>query len=317
VAALILLHGVGITGVPRLTWDRIAEWLRGSGVSMLFIVGSALVLIRAVNLLVAGLPSFLVPAGLDSRERTERIKRIETNGRLLRWVSSALFLGIAALMVMRQAGVDLTPFLAGGAVLTVALGFGAQDFVKDIIGGLFLIVENQIRLGDVADINGKSGLVEAIRLRTTILRSLDGTVLVIPNGSIRELSNMTKDFSYCVIDVGVAYKEDVDNVVQVLDRTGQELAADAKYSGRILEPLEILGVDDFADSAVVIKIRIKTLPREQWNVGRELRRRIKRAFDGCGIEIPYPHMSVYFGEASKPFAISRNQNAERPQYKAG
>jgi small conductance mechanosensitive channel len=270
---------------------------------------------RAVNLLLAGLPAILVPADLDPRERTERMKRIETNGRLLRWVSGAVFIGIAALMILRQAGVDLTPVLAGGAVVTVALGFGAQDFVKDIIGGLFLIVENQLRLGDVVDINGKSGLVEGIRLRTTILRNLDGTVHVIPNGSIRELSNMTKDFSYCVINVGVAYKEDVDNVVQVLERVGLELAADSKFSSRILEPLEILGLDDFADSAVVIKIRIKTLPREQWSIGRELRRRIKKAFDGSGIEIPYPHLSVYFGEASKPFSVSRAQNADRSQLK--
>jgi small conductance mechanosensitive channel len=166
-----------------------------------------------------------------------------------------------------------------------------------------------VAVGDVAIINGKSGLVEAIRLRTIVLRGLDGTVHVIPNGAISELSNMTKEFSYYVIDLGVAYKEDTDRVVDVVRATAAELRKDPEYAALILDDLEVLGVDDFADSAVVIKVRIKTVPTKQWAVGRELRRRIKHAFDAQGIEIPFPHLSVYVGEKTKPFAVQVMEQA--------
>jgi len=205
---------------------------------------------------------------------------------------------------LREINVDITPILAGAGILGLAVGFGAQNVVRDVISGLFIILEDQIRIGDVAIINGKGGLVENIRLRTVVLRGLDGTVHIFQNGAINELSNMTKGFSQYVIDVGVAYKEDTDRVTEVLKEVGAKLQEDPTYAGKILAPLEILGVDDFADSAVIIKIRIKTAPIHQWTVGRELRRRIKKAFDEQGIEIPFPHLSVYFGEASKPFAVS-------------
>lgn len=152
----------------------------------------------------------------------------------------------------------------------------------------------------MVSVDGTSGLVQSVKLRTIVLRDLAGTVHVIPNGSINTLSNMTKEFSYYVIDVGVAYKEDTDHVVKVLHEVGQDLKNDEEFGPNILASLEILGVNDFADSAVTIKIRIKTLPLKQSMVGRELRRRIKKAFDAQGIEIPFPHASLYFGEASKP-----------------
>jgi small conductance mechanosensitive channel len=185
--------------------------------------------------------------------------------------------------------------------------------VRDVISGFFLIMENQVRLGDVAIINGKGGLVEAIRLRTVVLRGLDGTVHIIPNGNITELSNMTKDFSFALLDIGVAYKEDTDRVVEVLKEVGAALQNDPGYAGNILGPLEVLGVDKFDDSAVIIKVRMKTVPIQQWAVGRELRRRIKKAFDQRGIEIPFPHVSVCFGEASKPFAVQVAEEVARRQ----
>jgi small-conductance mechanosensitive channel len=172
--------------------------------------------------------------------------------------------------------------------------------VRDVISGFFMIFEDQIRLGDSVKINGTGGTVEAIKLRTTILRDLEGVVHIFPNGDIKQVANMTKDFSYYVIDVGVAYRENVDGVMEVLEKIGEELAGDPDFSPLILAPLEILGVDDFADSQVKIKIRIKTVPQKQWTVGRELRRRIKNTFDSRGIEIPFPHVSVDFRQGGKP-----------------
>ena len=185
----------------------------------------------------------------------------------------------------------------------LAVGFGAQTLVRDVISGFFLIFENHLRVGDVAMIEGTGGIVEAINLRTTVLRDLEGTVHVFPNGSFSRVSNRTKEFSYYVVDVGVAYKEDTDRVCEVLRAVAQDLQRDPAYSPSILAPLEVLGVDAFADSQVTIKVRIKTIPLKQWEVGRELRRRIKQAFDRHGIEIPFPHLSVYFGEASRPWRL--------------
>lgn len=164
-------------------------------------------------------------------------------------------------------------------------------------------MEDQVRVGDVVTINGVGGLVEAVNLRTIVLRDLSGVVHIIPNGNIQSVSNMTKDWSRYVIDVGVAYKEDVDRVMEVLQSVGEELVQDPRYGPLILSPLEVLGVDDFSASAVIIKIMITTLPLKQWEVGRELRRRIKKRFDAEGIEIPFPHLSVYWGEASAPFQV--------------
>ncbi|MFQ5816362.1 MAG: mechanosensitive ion channel family protein [Terriglobia bacterium] len=302
-AVFIILRSLGIGGFPQLTWEQVAGWLAGPGVRILFVLGGAFVLSRTLHLLIARLPIFVVPRKGPLAELTERRKRTETITRLLRMLTTLLTMSIAVLIVLRELGVDITPILTGAGIAGLAVGFGAQNLVRDVISGLFLIAEDQVRVGDVAIINGKGGLVEAIRLRTIVLRGLDGTVHVFPNGAINELSNMTKDFSYYVIDLGVAYKENVDRVMEVVKEVGAELQADPAFADKILEPLEILGVDDFADSAVVIKARIKTAPIQQWAVGRELRRRIKNAFDARGIEIPYPHLSVYFGEASKPFAV--------------
>jgi small conductance mechanosensitive channel len=232
----------------------------------------------------------------------ERLKRAQTLGRLLKNAVNVVVTSIAVLMILRELNIDILPILTGAGVAGLAVGFGAQTLVKDLIAGFFLILENQVRVGDVAQINGTGGLVEAIRLRTIVLRDLTGTVHVFPNGSITTLSNLTKDFSFAVLDVGVAYKEDTDRVVEVLREVADELQGDPEHGPAILEPLEVLGVDAFGDSQVTIKIRLKTVPLRQWTVGREFRRRIKKAFDAAGIEIPFPHLSVYFGEASKPFA---------------
>ena len=204
-------------------------------------------------------------------------------------------------MILEELGVNITPLLTTAGIGGLAVGFGAQNLVRDVISGFFLILEDQIHLGDVVKIGDTSGLVESVKLRTVVLRDLSGTVHVIPNGAITTLSNMSNDFSFSVVDAGVAYKEDTDHIVDVLRMVGGELHADDTFGTHILDPLEIMRVDDFADSAVTIKIRIKTVPLKQWMVGRGIRRRIKKAFDARGIEIPFPHVSLYMGEASNPF----------------
>lgn len=302
-ALLIILSGLGIRGVPQLRWEQVAAWLTGPGLRILFVLGGAFALVRILHLLIARFAVVTVPRKGPLAEITERRKRTDTLSGLLRMVSTSVVMSVAVLIAIRELGFDIMPILTGVGIGGLAIGFGAQNLVRDLITGFFIILENQVRVGDVAIINGTGGFVEEIRLRTIVLRGLDGTVHVIPNGAITELSNMTEDFSYYVIDLGVAYKENVDRVMDVLKEIGEELQNDPAFADKILGPLEILGVDDFADSAVIIKVRIKTTPIQQWTVGRELRRRIKNTFDAQGIEIPYPHLSLYMGEASKPFAV--------------
>ena len=242
-------------------------------------------------------------------------KRAATLGGIFRKTLTVIIWLVALIMALREAGFDIGPILAGAGVVGLAVGFGAQNLVRDVLSGVFMLLENQIRVNDVAVINGTGGLVEAINLRTTVLRSLDGTVHVFPNGSITTLSNMTYGYSYYLFDIGVAYKEDTDRVVEVVKGIAAEMMKEEAYRDVILAPLEVLGVDKFADSAVIIKARFKTAPIQQWTIGREMNRRIKKKFDELGIEIPFPHMSVYFGEASKPFRLQA-QGAEREQVKA-
>lgn len=248
---------------------------------------------------------------------SEAEKRAHTLGRILKSSALVIVVGVGVMMLLDEFGMNIMPIITGAGIAGLAFGFGAQNLVRDIISGFFLILEDQVRVGDVAVINGTGGLVEAINLRTMVLRDLQGTVHIFPNGEITQVSNMTKEWSRYVIDVGVAYKEDVDRVMKVLEEIGQQLYDDENFKPLILEKLEILGVDDFGESQVTIKVMIKTLPLKQWVVGRELRRRIKNTFDKEAIEIPFPHMSLYFGEASKPFEVLMNAPENKNAVNAG
>lgn len=234
-------------------------------------------------------------------------KRAKTLVSILRKVLYSVLWLVAFLVVLGQIGINIAPILATAGVLGLAVSFGAQSLIKDFFNGFFLLLENQIRLGDVAIVNGTGGLVEAINLRTVVLRDLAGVVHIFPNGEIRSISNMTYGWSAFVFDIGVAYKEDTDRVADIMNRVMETLRADESFGPSILEPLEIFGVDDFGDSAVVVKARIKTLPIKQWEVAREYRRRLKKAFDAEGVEIPFPHLSLYFGEVSKPLRVLLEQ----------
>jgi small conductance mechanosensitive channel len=222
---------------------------------------------------------------------------------------------VVLLVILSEMNVPIGPVVASAGILGLAVGFGAQNLVRDVISGFFIILENQIRVGDVAIINGTGGLVERIHFRTTVLRDLGGIVHVFPNGTISTLSNLTNDWSAYIFDIGVAYKEDPDKVIEIMKQVGKEMKDDAEFGRLMLEEPEVFGVDKFGDSAVVIKGRIRTLPIRQWAVGREFLRRIKHAFDANNIEIPFPHRTVYFGEESKPFdlQILEKYRAERKE----
>jgi small conductance mechanosensitive channel len=207
------------------------------------------------------------------------------------------------LVILKEFGIEIGPIIASAGVVGLAIGFGAQNLVRDFISGFFIILENQIRVGDVAILNGTGGLVEEINFRATVLRDLGGVVHIFPNGTITTLSNLTNGWSAYVFDIGVAYKENTDHVIEVMQEVGKTMREDKKFGKSMIEDLDIFGVDKFGDSSIVIKGRIKTKPIKQWEVGREFLRRVKYAFDENNIEIPFPHQSIYFGEKSKPFNL--------------
>ena len=276
-----------------------------SGFRILLALVAGYIAVRFLRAAMRRLEDVLIRAG----EKTELApgatrKRVTTLTGLLLTLTLVAVWAIVVVIGLDQVGLDVTPILAGAGIVGLAVGFGAQNLVRDVISGFFLVLENQVRIGDVAVVNGTGGLVEAITFRTIVLRDLAGVVHVIPNGAITTLANMTKGWSGYVLDVGVAYKEETDRVVDVMREVGDDLRKDPRLGPSILEPIEIFGVDDFKDSEVTIKARLKTAPMRQWDVGREYRRRLKKAFDARGIEIPFPHRSLYMGTASGPLEVT-------------
>jgi small conductance mechanosensitive channel len=227
----------------------------------------------------------------------EAQKRATTLGRVFRYVVGVAVTLVAGMLVLGELGVSVAPILGAAGVVGIAVGFGAQSLVKDYFTGFFILLENQIRQGDVVQVADRSGLVEEITLRYVRLRDYDGNVHYVPNGLVTTVTNMSRGFAQAVIDVGIAYREDVDEAFEVMRAVAREMRADPAFAPRLLDELEIAGVERWADSAVVLRCRFKVAPLEQWNVRREFLRRLKRAFDARGIEIPYPHLTVYAGAA--------------------
>ncbi|MGH7255739.1 MAG: mechanosensitive ion channel family protein [Nitrospirales bacterium] len=314
-----MLHELSV--IDNMSMQDLWPWLVKSSAGLLTsTLRIALVLLAgyiAVRFAKAGirhLEAILIKAG----EGTETVagstkKRVATLTGLMQTIVVAALWAIVGIIVMGQLGLDIAPILAGAGILGLAVGFGAQNLVRDVISGFFLVLENHVRIGDVAIINGTGGLVEAITYRVIVLRDLAGVVHVFPNGTINTLSNMTKQWSAYLMDIGIAYKEDTDKVVAVMEDVAEELQRDPTFGPKILGPLEMFGVDAFGDSAVTIKARFRTLPIEQWTVGREYRRRLKKAFDAKGIEIPFPHLSLYMGEATQPLKIHVEGAINQPQ----
>ena len=295
----------------KVSWEDIIF----TGLRILLILIFIWILVGITRVLLRRLEQLLIERGRAEGEMHEEVaKRAETLVRLLRQAIVIMIWVVGVLIILRQLGIDIAPVLASAGILGLAVGFGAQNLVRDVISGFFMILENQIRVGDVAIINGTGGLVERVNFRTIVLRDLAGVVHVFPNGTISTLSNMTREWSAFVLDIGVAYKEDTDRVMDIMKQVGAELHKDKTFGPLMQGDVEIFGVDKFADSAVMIKGRIRTLPIKQWDVGREYLRRLKKAFDAAGVEIPFPHRSVYFGEASKPF-VTQLLNEAGQDYK--
>jgi small conductance mechanosensitive channel len=273
-------------------FDRSFDWLSTSGLRVVFIVIGTFVLLALLKRAVAKLRSLYE----GTLPNPAQIKRAYTLTHIVRDVARIVIFFVGVMMILSELGIDLTPLLAAAGLGGLAIGFGAQNLVKDLISGFFILLENSVRVGDVVEVAGVSGVVEEIELRTIKLRDLSGNLHVVPNGVIDKVKNMTKDYSYYVFNLGVAYREDMDEVMAVLKEIAAELQEDPAFGTDILAPLEMLGVDQFADSAVIIKCRIKTEPIKQWRIGREMNRRIKKTFDAKGIEIPFPHQTIYWGE---------------------
>lgn len=242
----------------------------------------------------------------DKVDTVEAEKRIITLTNIIHGLIKIILWVIFIMIILQKFGINIAPILAGAGIIGLAVGFGAQELVRDFISGFFIILENQIRSGDVAIINGTGGLVESIEFRTTTLRDFSGVVHTFQNGKINTISNMTKDWSAMVFDIGVAYKENPQIVMDLMKQVGEELQNDPDFKDKIIEPIEIFGLDKFADSAIIIKARLKTLPIQQWTIGREYRKRLKYAFDKHNIEIPFPHTTVYWGDKINPLTLDVN-----------
>ena len=295
-----------------LSFINIAKWDHE------FVILLRIVLIAVAAWIVLGVTQHLIRAfreRLTSRMGDrEQVKRAETLGRGFRYLAAGILMGGATTLILSELGIAVAPILGAAGVIGLAVGFRAQSLVKDYFAGVFILLDTQICRVDVVDIAGKAGLVEEITLRYVRLRDYDGNVHFVSNGLITTVTNMSRGFAQSVVDVGVAYREDTDEAVGVMRETGAQMRADPVFGPKILDELEIAGVDKWADSAVILRCRFKVRPLEQWNVRREFLRRLKKAFDARGIEIPFPHLTVYAGVArdgsAPPFRVNA-PDAER------
>jgi len=289
-AGLLVLQGWGVNVMSGLETSA-GQRLIGGFITIVLSTVSAVLVWETVSIVIE---LYFSRSGADGVP-LEQSARIRTLLPLFR-KTLAIMLGIAVgLVALATLGVNIGPLLAGAGIAGIAIGFGAQSLVKDVITGMFILMQDAVSVGDVVTVAGNSGLVEQISIRSIRLRDLSGTVIIIPFSEVTTVQNMTKEFSYAMFDIGIAYREDVDEVIKVIEALGAEMQADETYASYILEPIEVLGLDQFADSAVIIKARIMTQPIRQWKVMREFNRRMKRRFDELNIEIPFPQQTVYFG----------------------
>ncbi len=292
-------------------WLKGQEWIITELPGLIIIIILLIIAARFVKFILTKLKNSLIHRAEKSEKDNvaETEKRIKTLIGILGGIISIFLWTVFLMIALKKFGVEIGPILASAGIVGVAIGFGAQELVRDFLSGFFILLEDQVRTGDVAIVNGTGGVVEKIELRTITLRDFSGVIHIFQNGKINTMANMTKEWSAMVFDIGVAYKEDVDKVMDVMREVGNELQKDDVFGNSIIEPIEIFGLDKFADSAIVIKARIKTKPIQQWSVGREYRRRLKIAFDSKKIEIPFPHTTVYWGEEINPLELKVNEAA--------
>lgn len=286
----------------------VKDWLLSSGIKIVLILIALFVVLKLVK-------SFSKRSSklfLKKRDDEESRKRAETISSVIRNTMSVTVVTLALLILIGQIGIEIGPLLAAAGIAGLAIGFAGQSLVKDIINGFFILLEDQIRVGDIVEVGGISGVVENINLKLTRLRDLEGNVHFIPNSIIDIVSNKTKEYSCYLLDIGVAYREDADEVMEVIKDIDREMREDPAWKDQILQPIEIFGLDRFDDSAVVVRARTRTLPAKQWGVGREFKRRIKKRFDEMDIEIPFPHTTLYMGQdkdkSSPPLHVQMGKN---------
>jgi small conductance mechanosensitive channel len=277
-----------------IKWSElILPWLLTHGLKIVIILVIAYVAKITLSRIIRRAVTLAVVSedGIAAEEAEK--KREETLIRIFNGALAVILITITLLMVLQEVGVEIAPLLAGAGIIGLAFGFGGQYLIRDLISGLFLILENQYRIGDVVNINSTGGLVEDISLRMTTLRDLDGTVHHIPHGEITMVSNLSKSFARVNIDVGVSYSCDIEHVIKVVNRVGLELSEDFDFKDSIITPPKFLRVNEFADSAIIIKILGDTKPLKQWEISGEFRKRLKKAFDKEGIEIPFNQVVVH------------------------
>ncbi len=323
-----ILPRVGVDVSPLLSWLRdvgisIGAWLGSHGIRLLIIIVLAIIAHQIAKVLLPRVVTKIITRKsrggvarkakevrdrlipwLSEREEKARLpeeikQRADTLGRFLVRVAAVVIWIIAAFIMLSEIGLNITPLLVGSGIIGIGIGLGAQGHIRDVISGFFIIMEDQYAIGDWVQIADVSGLVEDITIRRTILRDLDGIVHIVPNGQIRTTSNYTKDWARVNLNISVAYGEDMDHVTAVINRVGREMADEEYWKPLMFDAPQVLRVDKFGDSGIEIKILGETKPMYQWEAMGELRKRIKKAFDQEGIEIPWPHIKLYFGEPFK------------------
>jgi small conductance mechanosensitive channel len=280
-------------------WPVVQDWLVAHGIKIAFILIAAYIVQRVSGAFITRLIRRLVPAEGTTMDAEAEVKREDTLIQVFSGAAYVLLWLVALLMVLSEVGVAIGPLIAAAGIAGVAIGFGGQYLIRDIITGLFILIENQYRVGDVACFDSTCGLVEGITLRMTTLRDLDGTVHHVPHGEIKRASNLSKGYARVNLNVGVAYDSDIEHVIKVVNRVGEDLAKDSEWKNLILKAPQFLRIDNFGDSSIDIKILGDTRPIKQWEVTGELRKRLKIAFDKEGIEIPFPQRVIHTAKKEK------------------
>jgi small conductance mechanosensitive channel len=297
VSVVPLLDAIGEHLDFGLGQREAVHWVVASGLRIAVIVTIAWLMLRVVTSTVSRLEQEIARRHTDSVD--ERLKRAQTLGALLQNTANAVIVSIALLMVLNEMHINVLPMLTGAGIAGVALGFGAQWLVRDLIAGFFLILEDQVRVGDAVVINGQGGTLEAVNLRTLVLRDVEGAVHVFPNGAVNTLANKTRDYAFAVVDLAIDFREDSDRVIRILRETADVLQKETAFGSAIQEPLEVLGIEGFRDGQTLIRARIKTIPQRLAEVGRELRRRLRIALDAAGISLAVPPFSRVAGAPQK------------------
>jgi len=277
--------------------DTVIDWLLSSGLRIAFVALAAFLGYRLFKAIVRpAVKNYVKNQGKGRHSKSWFDKRANTLTSVLNTSAAVIVIVIFATITLSEIGVDIGPLLASAGIAGIAIGFGAQSVIKDFLSGLFIMLEDQFNVGDVIKVGNTGGLVEELTLRRTVLRDLEGIVHIIPNGSINEVSNFTRDYARVKLDVPVAYGEDLDRVIEVINKVGNEMAKDDYFKSLIKTPPQVLRVENFGDSSVDIRVLGDVRAMKQWEVTGELRKRLKKTFDQEGIEIPWPHTKLYFSD---------------------